>query len=100
MSYHKTSTIGGRRADGSYHNTCRAGHWRPASAIALARRMQLVRDVRMTLATADMSGKGYGSEDGRFALDIETGQAVPLSGYRDVDDAADVHEIYDGIDGR
>ncbi len=99
MSYYKMTSIGGYRADGTYKNTVRAGHWSPASIARLVSRMGLVRNVSASHSTSDMSGKGYGGYDRQFK--VERGQIteVPLTRYQreynQTGDADDVASAYD-----
>lgn len=46
-----------------YVNILVHGHWRPESAIKMARRIGIIRDMRMTYLVSDLSGKGRDSEE-------------------------------------
>lgn len=93
MSYLKTTVIGGKTASGEYKNTARNGHWSGRSMLRQAIRMGLVADVHGSHSTADMSGKGRGSDDAEFSIDVTAGTVVKIKGYRDRDDFEDVHNL-------
>lgn len=89
MSYHKMTTVCGYTANGERRITARHGHWSPRAIVSLARRMNLVEEVIAEYLTADSSGKGYGSYDRNFAVDVVAGTVVevPLTRYqREVND--------------
>ncbi len=99
MSYHKMTSISGYKQDGSYYITIRPGHWKPSSIERLVAKSGLVRDISADHSTADMSGKGRGGYDRRFAWQGGKIVPAPLAPYmRDFNeggDADDVNSAYD-----
>lgn len=117
MSYHKMTTICGRRAgyieptapvgtDERYAQIMTnhdqtviavlSGHWKPESALGYARRRGVVGPVEVTYSTADMSGKGRGGYDSALIVDESGSRPRPLTqAEREYDDAEDVHAAWD-----
>lgn len=100
MSYLKTTVIGGKTAGGAYKSAAFSGHWKPTAMLRKAGRMGLAVDVHGSHSTSDMSGKGRGSDDAEFTIDMASGTVTKVRGYRDYDDAADVHAICDATEDR
>jgi len=94
MTYHAMTFICGK-LNGDLRSTMRSGHWSQDAAWRYAARRGW-SDVCMSWSTADLSGKGRGSDDGEWRFD-DTGQARQTGGYRDVDDAQDVHDAWDSL---
>ena len=84
MSYHKMTLVAGRTSFGDHKNTVRAGHWKPAAMVRLARTMGLVGVAEAEHSTGDMSGKGRGGYDRNFVIDVATGTVTdaPLNRYQ------------------
>jgi hypothetical protein len=96
MSYLKTSVIGGYKADDEYTSTARNGHWKIETARRVADRMNIVRGGFLAHTTADLSGHGRGSWDGKW--DLSSGEQT--SDYEDHNDSGEIHDICDEVEGR
>jgi hypothetical protein len=94
MTYYKYSIVGGY-AGGHYDNDSAEGHISIEQALVLAKARGWYDEIELSHHTADSSGHGRGSDDGRWIIDAATGEARNIGGFAPVDDSDDVNDIWD-----